>query len=174
MTTYCDSCGNPYEPDETGSRCCPDCRINLPRDKPGLDEINIAELKTEDGAWLEEGTATDGSRVRNWRPLDRLHVALLHDLNIARRSRDAYREALFDNYSKLRAENEHFRRSLNNIAHPNVVPLLKGLHTLCLWLDKGASAPPDESYRSQGWESLEEEIPDWRAIFKELTGADPE
>jgi ferric-dicitrate binding protein FerR (iron transport regulator) len=46
-----------------------------------LDEIKVAELKTDESCWLEEGTAIDGQRFAEWRPLDRLHRAALAEMD---------------------------------------------------------------------------------------------
>ena len=59
-----------------------------------LDEIKVAELKTDESCWLEEGTAADGERFAEWRPLDRLHRAALAEverLYAAERERDEAR-----------------------------------------------------------------------------------
>ena len=211
MTTYCDSCGNVFVPDETGSMCCPDCRLTLPGDRKSedpwqkvndLEQENVklrARLRTTCQT-LVEAVGADG-------PCDAEDAArkLVAELKVAKEARKAYQDALTENYTALRAENDHFRKALNDMAkldgpdaaavgaepgdvvasikamaefHEEVVApyknLAKGLHALALWLDQGCSAAPDENYRSQGWESLEEDCPGWRAIFKELTGDDTE
>ncbi len=70
---------------------------------------------------------------------------------------------------ELRAEVERLRAERDRCR-----ALIKALYSLVLWLDKGCSVAPDECYRSQGWESLDDDCPRWQQIFKEATGEDHE
>jgi hypothetical protein len=44
-----------------------------------------------------------------------LLVAVIEELRIERKCRNAYQEALADNYKGLREENDHLRNALNDI-----------------------------------------------------------
>jgi len=199
MTTYCDSCGNVFAPDDTGSRCCPDCRLTLPGDRKSEDPWQKVSDLEQDNAQLKdrlrttcqilvEAVGADG-------PTDAEDVArrIVEELRQARAERDTMRDTLTRAQERGTALLTRAREAEARVIElmgaaygddafvliieerlAEAKKLAKALHTLALWLDSGCSAPPDESYRSQGWESVEEDVPGWRAIYKELTGVDTE